>query len=607
MTDSQSDSPGRSPVDTTRAAEAATATSASRHEADTPDGFRGVFRGDVLARGLYAEGAGIARCLPEAVAVPADADDLSTLVRWAKRGGYALIARGSGSGMAAGAVGPGVIVDLSRFKQIGAVELVRATPRQSSAQTLAHDSVPKAVHPALDNPLRDWTASATARIRVGCGALRGDVDAAARAVGMRFPVDPSSGAFCTIGGMAGTNAAGARTLLFGATRPWVTGLHCVFDDGRAAWIRRGETPPLDIPAVARLVMSLESLRAHANIGSLSHAGVRKESSGYGIAAALAPDGHLVDLLVGSEGTLAFFTEIELALIPVAGATATVLATFPSLEAATSCAVEASDAGASACELLDRTFLRIAASGGATGISPDAEAVLLIEVEGADQAAAHNALEMVTRSCRTHGATEVATALDPQAEHELWELRHAASPILTRLAPKLRSMQFIEDSCVPREHYPAYVRGVRAALDRQEMVGVIFGHAGDAHAHVNPLVDVTRAGWRDRVLGILDEVVDLTARFGGTLAGEHGDGRLRAPLLSRVWSDEARAAFANIKAAGDPSGVLNPGCKIARPGEEAIGELRHDPQAAPLDPRARAALDTIERERGWGRFRLGVGD
>ena len=570
MTNSRSDPTEQSPVDRARPAEGPTASGVWRHDAgrdgaEAPEGFRGIFRTDLRGRGLYAEGAGIARCVPAAVAVPADLEDLSTLVRWAKHSGHALIPRGSGSGMAAGAVGPGVIVDLSRFKQIGAVE--------------------------------------SARIRVGCGALRGDVDAAARAVGLRFPVDPSSGAFCTVGGMVGTNAAGARTLLFGATRPWVTGLHCVFDDGTAAWIRRGDTPPLEVAAVARLVAALDGLRAHANISALSHAGVRKESSGYGIAATLAPGGHLVDLLVGSEGTLAFFVEIELALIPAAGATATVLATFPSLEAATSCATEASAAGASACELLDRTFLRIAASGGATGISADAEAVLLIEVEGVDHAAANDALARVTRSCRIHGATDVATALDPHAEHELWALRHAASPILSRLAPKLRSMQFIEDGCVPSVHYPAYVRGVRAALERHEMVGVIFGHAGDAHAHVNPLVDVTRAGWRDRVRGILDEVCGLTARFGGTLAGEHGDGRLRAPLLSRVWNDEARAAFANIKAAGDPSGVLNPGCKIALAGDEAIGELRHDPEAAPLDPIARVVLDTIERERAWGRFRL----
>jgi FAD/FMN-containing dehydrogenase len=352
-----------------------------------------------------------------------------------------------------------------------------------------------------------------------------------------------------------------------------------------------------------LLDTLASLRAHADRASLVHAGVRKESSGYAIAAALAPGGHLVDLLVGSEGTLAIFTEVELALIPVAGATATVLATFGALEDATSCAVDATEVGASACELLDKTFLRIAATDGPTGIAADAEAVLLIEVEGDDVPMAHALLSRVTTCCLTHHATKVETALDASAEHALWELRHAASPILSRLAPKLRSMQFIEDGCVPSAMYPAYVRGVRAILDRHDMIGVIFGHAGDAHAHVNPLVDVTRPDWRTTVEAVLREVVALTASLGGTLAGEHGDGRLRASLLPQVWNAEALAAFANVKAAADPAGVLNPGCKVALTGDMAIGVLRHDPDAEPLAPAARAALDAIERERAWSRFRL----
>jgi FAD/FMN-containing dehydrogenase len=165
------------------------------------------------------------------------------------------------------------------------------------------------------------------------------------------------------------------------------------------------------------------------------------------------------------------------------------------------------------------------------------------------------------------------------------------------------MQFIEDGCVPPERFPAYVRGVRAALTRFEMPGVIFGHAGDAHAHVNPLVDVTQAGWRDRVSGILDEVSMLTAQLGGTLSGEHGDGRLRAPLWARTWSASAREAFSAIKTAGDPAGIFNAGCKVAREGDVAIGALRHDPDGVPLDPRARIALDAIERARAWQTYRL----
>ena len=532
-----------------------------------PAGFEGVLRDDRLARELYSEGAGIARTLPLAVAVPANRASVGELVRWARANGYSLMPRGSASGMAAGAIGPGVAVDLSRMSSIGEVDIARK------------------------------------RVCVGAGAVRAAVDTAARAVGLGFPVDPSSGAFCTIGGMVGANAAGARTLRFGATRPWVMGLECVFDDGSTAWVRRGEPPPLHIPAVGRLVQMLELMRGNVRRDVLRHTGVRKESSGYAIDAALAPDGGLIDLLVGSEGTLAMFLQIELALIDLPGATGSMLALFDSLEAATECALLARELGATACELLDRTFLDVAASQAASGVPRGAEAVLLVELEACDSGAVADAIRAASRVFSAAGAREISIGLSKDEQHALWTLRHAASPILSSLAPRLRSMQFIEDGCVPPHNLPAYVRGVRQLLDRAEFTGVIFGHAGDAHIHVNPLIDVHRDGWRDRVRGALLDACELTHRLGGTLSGEHGDGRLRAPLLPHVWSAEARAAFANIKAAGDPASVLNAGCKVAVAHDGLSGELRHDPAARPLSELARTILDRIERERGWNRYRL----
>ena len=532
-----------------------------------PTDFRGQFRTDTLARSLYSQGAGIARCVPRAVAVPQDIDDVSALVSWARREGEFVIPRGSGSGMAAGAVGAGIVLDLSRFKNIGDVDTVKSS------------------------------------VTAGSGALRNAIQQKASINSLRFPVDPSSGAFCTIGGMVGTNAAGARSLRFGATRPWVTGLRCVFDDGSQAWIRRGEAPPTSIPAVARLIGALAGIAARAAPDSLAHEGVRKESSGYAISAGLAEDGHLLDLLVGSEGTLVIFTEVELRLIPEAGATATILATFSSLEHATACAVAAREAGATACELLDRTFLDIAATAGSTGVTGGTEAALLIEVEGDSSAEAAHYTRQISALADEHSATDVSVAMERRAEDDLWKLRHAASPILAGLAPRLQSMQFIEDGCVPPDRFPEYVRGVRAALERADTAGVIFGHAGDAHAHVNPLIDVGNARWRDQIKGILEDVCELTARLGGTLTGEHGDGRLRAPLLDRVWQPEALAAFANIKTAGDPSGVLNYGCKVAALGDDGVENNRYDPHGEQIDERAFMALSEIERARAWDRFRL----
>jgi FAD/FMN-containing dehydrogenase len=531
-----------------------------------PDDFRGVFRIDAEARAVYSEAAGIASVMPHAVTVPVDADDVVALVGWAARTKVPLVPRGSGSSMAGGAIGDGVIVDLSRLAWI---EPVNGDQRS---------------------------------VRCGPGVVRNQLDAAARAAGLRFPVDPSSGAFCTVGGMASTNAAGARTLRYGAMRTWVNALDCVFADGSRAWVRRG-SPPADVAPVRRFLADAPSLAAAEQRSPSRHDGVRKESSGYGLAA-WAESGDLVDLLVGSEGTLAIIVGLELRLAPLLPATASVLGAFASLDAAVDGAGRARGAGASACELLDRTFLDVARSGGAPVPVPvETEAVLLAEVEGRDAAECGAHARMLEAGFRAAGATRVVLALDEATEHSLWELRHAASPILSRLDPSLKSMQFIEDGCVPPENLAEYVRGVRAALDRQGIRGVIFGHAGDAHVHVNPLVNVSDAAWRSHVVSLLDEVAALTARLGGTLSGEHGDGRLRAPLLPRVWSGEALAHFAAVKRAFDPHDLLNPGAKLATAGAHAVEQVKYDPALPPLPAHARTVLAAVERDRAYSRSRL----
>jgi FAD/FMN-containing dehydrogenase len=533
---------------------------------DPSTGFRGIFRDDASARAVYSEAAGIAQVLPRAVAVPVDADDAAALVRWAARTGTPLVPRGSGSSMAGGAIGDGVIVDLSRLSALEAVDVSRGT------------------------------------VRCGPGALRDQVDAAARAVGLHFPVDPSSGAYCTVGGMASTNSAGAHTLRYGAMRPWVQALDLVFADGSRAEVRRGAPPP-DVAPVRRFLAEADALIAAERAVPSRHVGVRKESSGYGLAA-YAESGELIDLLVGAEGTLALIVGLELRLTPRLTATASVLGAFSTLEDAVDGAGGARAAGASACELLDRTFLDVARRGGAPVPVPETvEAVLLAEVEGSSADECASLARLLEERFRAADATDVILALDPHTEEAMWELRHAASPILSRLDPSLKSMQFIEDGCVPPERLAEYVRGVRAALDAQGIRGVIFGHAGDAHVHVNPLVDVRDPAWRTRVEALLDDVTALAARLGGTITGEHGDGRLRAPLLSRVWPAEALARFATVKRAFDPDGLLNPGAKIAIPGERAVARVKYDPTLPPHPASVRLVLARVERERAYARLRL----
>ena len=532
---------------------------------DPPVDFRGILRADAHARAVYSEAAGIGQVMPRAVAVPQDAADVSALVVWAGERGLPLVPRGSGSSMAGGAIGEGVIVDLSRLRGLG-------EPDPSSRS-----------------------------IRAETGVLRGELDRRAATVGLRFPVDPSSGEFCTIGGMASTNAAGPRSLLHGPTRPWVLALDCVFADGSVAQVRRGAPLP-DVPAIRRFLSIVDpALRQHAAVPS--HSGVLKDSSGYALSA-YAQSRDLVDLLVGSEGTLCLFTGVTIALAPITPSRATLLASFERLEDAVAAAVQARGRGASACELLDRTFLRLAAAAGTPlPVAANSEAVLLTEVEAQEAPDAAAAAEALRLMFRQEQAVDVSVGDAGASEERLWAFRHSASPAIARMNAELRSMQFIEDAAVPPSELARYVRGVRNILDRAKTNGVIFGHAGDAHVHVNPLINVGTSDWRSTVERILREVTDLVAALGGTLSGEHGDGRLRTPLLDRVWSPEERRCFALIKESFDPANLFNPGVKVPLDGQRALGIIKYDPTLAGLPPSARGALAAVEHARAYSKFRL----
>jgi FAD/FMN-containing dehydrogenase len=550
-----------------------------------PSGFRGVWRDDEAGRAVYSESAGIERVVPRAVAIPDDEDDVTALVQWAAANGVALVPRGAGSSMCGGAVGTGVLVDLSALRHMEPVD------------------------------------GAWRRVRCRPGVTQARVNHAATAAGLRFPVDPSSAAFCTVGGMVATNAAGARSLRFGATRDWVSALDCVFADGSRALLRRGAAAPRTNPALARLAAMDTGLAER--IARIARPAVRKNSSGYAIHHYLESRDPL-DLIIGSEGTLALIVGVELRLAALPIAEATLLAAWDDLDDCMRGAALAREAAAASCELLDRTFLDLASSRARVNIPAGAQAVLLIALEHGEVGAVDALSDAVAReralsaiSSRTEtlhhaldaaGATQVLVALDPEAAEALWSLRHAASPTLARLDPTLKSMQLVEDGCVPEHQLSAYVRGLRAALDRHQVRGVLFGHAGDAHIHANALIDVSQPDWRRRAEALFDDAVALTASLGGTLSGEHGDGRLRTPVLDRIWPPDALALFAEIKHAFDPAGLLNPGVKVSVEGvrverQSRLGAIKYDPALPPLPPAARRVLDLVAEERAYDRSRL----
>ncbi len=485
----------------------------------------------------FAGASGILRILPAAVATPHDATDLQRLVRWARERRLPLVPRGAGTGMPGGNVGGGISVDLvAGFPGIQPVDPASATVHVEPGVTLSE-------------------------LNRNCAPS-----------GLHFPVDPSSAEHCTIGGMIANNSAGAHSVKYGATRRWVHSLDLVLADDQRVTISRGEAPPEPIrPLLSTLDATILPRRQQI---TRAWPDVRKNSSGYALKEYL-DSGDAVDLLVGSEGTLALIVGATLRLSPIPATRAVALLEFDDLSKIGEAVQALLPLGPATCELLDRTFLEMVRTHGAdTGypLRPGLEGILLVEVEGdsAEEVQKHLSI-LVERMNRL--ADHISTATDSQQQEAFWSVRHAASPLIAQRADGRISMQFIEDSVVPIDTLPLYIRGLRESLARHDLPAVIFGHAGDGNLHVNPLVDVGEQGWRMKLETVLSSIADLVASLGGTLSGEHGDGRLRAPLLERIWGREMVDHFRVVKNTFDPSGILNPGVILPGPEQRPLEAIR----------------------------------
>jgi FAD/FMN-containing dehydrogenase len=537
-----------------------------------PPSVRGIYRTDQRARAVYAEAAGIYRIIPQAVCLPADIEDLRTLICWAADHRAQLIPRGAGSAMGGGNVGDGIIVDL-----------------RGLAHRLEIDPVTRRAITSANITLADLTAAA---------ALHG----------LRLPPDPSSGLWATLGGMASTNAAGARSLRYGSVRRWVEALTLITADGESAILRRGDrrTAPPWPGVVARFEREVAPvLERAASLVAARFPRTRKNSSGYALDAYLASK-DVLDLVVGAEGTLGIVTEIEWTLDPAPACRAGLRLALGSLDDLAPIVASLSGVEPSAIELLDRSFLDLVATDRLAGAGlrfSGAEAVLLVEVERNDPVALRQALEQATAVARPV-AMSVDTAFSPEAAGRLWAIRHAASPILAALPESRRSLQVIEDACVPVDRMGEYIRGVRRTASRHGVPLVLFGHAGDGHIHVNLLPDVSVSGWEEVVSQVLEEVTELVVSLDGTPSGEHGDGRLRASTLNRVYGPEIVDLFRLVKQCFDPMGIFNPGI-ILPAGEPPVSRLKVGSRAVPIPADLEQALREIERSGGYGRSRLEI--
>jgi glycolate oxidase len=344
---------------------------------------------------------------------------------------------------------------------------------------------------------------------VGPGVILGDLHAAVEAEGWFYPPDPNSLANCTLGGNVAENAGGPRAFKYGVTRDWVLGVEAFLVGGQ------------------RFVA-----------GRRTSKGV----TGYDVTA----------LLVGSEGTLAVFGDVTLALMPKPETATTLLALFSDLSHAGASVEQMVAAGLvpRCIELLDGLTLDAMRRAG-NAIDARAGAMLLIEVDGSEQSTDVQS-ERVGEACMNASALEVLVAQDAAQRERLWSARREMSHAVRRLAKNKLS----EDVVVPRQKIGALLDAVRAFCEKERVLHLTYGHAGDGNLHVNFL-------WNDpsELPGVeraIDALFRDVLRLGGTLSGEHGIGLLKAPYLPLEQSAELIALQRDIKRAFDPQGLLNPG-------------------------------------------------
>ena len=474
-------------------------------------------KGDVLCddlhRTLYSTAACIFQMMPRGVVVPRDRDDVVAVVKYAAENGIPVTPRGAGSGLAGQTLGEGIILDFSKYMdQI--VEL---------------------------NQAQGW-------VRVQPGVVLGKLNRYLKQFGLWFPPDPSSGDVATIGGMIANNAAGPRTVKYGPTRDYVLSLDCVMDDGSGTGGSRWRSLEAEMKAL---------LDANRALIDQSRPQTLKNSSGYHV---FDPQFDLTRLLVGSEGTLAIVAEAKLRVIRLPPERTLMRIYFDDLEPMGRAVVALRPLHPSALEVIDKTMIDLVKNSileWQQKMPPNLSSILLCEFDGEkkEQVAA-----LVEQAKGLLGeAIEITVASGHDAE-SLWKVRKAASPILERLQGPLRSTRIIEDACVHPDNLVAYIQGLKRIFARHGVQGIVFGHAGSGHVHVNLLMEAQGKDHNALMLPICEEVAELVAGLKGTLSGEHGDGILRAAWVRKIFG-KLVPLFEHVKKSFDPMNILNPGKKI----------------------------------------------
>jgi len=517
--------------------------------------------GEVLSasnvRKYFSTDGSVFEVMPSMIVYPKNVSDVRKVTRFSwqlSEKGHVLpiTARGRGSDQGGAAIGKGIVM----------------------------------VFPAHMNRLLELdTKQRLARVQPGLNYLA--FQEAVRTHGLFLPPYPSSIDYATIGGSIANNAAGEKTVKYGDTRKYVEGLEVVLADGELIQTSRLNKRELNRKKgltnfEGEIYRQLDGLitdnwdliQKHALLPGLS-----KNAAGYAIGQVKRKDGSfdLTPLIVGSQGTLGIVTEAIVRLQAHTPKTTLMVICFEDLDEANRAVSELLKLEPSALEMVDKHLLETIGH-----ISPNRmkglieppypELVLLCEFDDEHkQAAKAKKAEKLLKNYRT--SYKVSDEFEEQ--QKLWSIRHSAAALITYADDNLKALPIIEDGIVPRERLKEFITGIYAIFEKYHLEIAIWGHAGDANLHMQPFMDLSKLGDRQKVFKIMDEYYELVLSLGGSTSGEHNDGRLRGMYLPKVYGEEMYQVFQDVKKIFDPHNMFNPGVKVNVNREEVTKLLRHE--------------------------------
>lgn len=393
--------------------------------------------------------------------------------------------------------------------------------------------------------------------------------------GRFLPPFPASQEYSTVGGAIANNAGGEKSIKYGVTRDYVRSLRAVLANGEVIETRRISKRELNKKLGLNslegdIYRQLDALiEENKDLIAGSKPSVTKNSSGYNLADVKKKDGSfdLTPLLVGSQGTLAIVTE---AIIETEGfnpQTTLIVASFSSVEEGAKAAAELRGLPSlpSAVEMIDRYLLEFLEKTNPNQLKglvekPYGKVMLLIEFDDANQRVRKRLVKKAKKILDNNGAT-IKTENDPEQQDRLWKIRHAAASISAFSEGAQRALPVIEDGIVPLDKLGDLINSVYMMFEKHGMLASVWGHAGDGHVHIQPLLDIGQLGDRQKIFRLMDDYHKLVVSLGGSISGEHGDGRLRGPYLVQQFGPELYQLFVQTKQIFDPHNTLNPGVKV----------------------------------------------